>query len=119
MCCLVMSFTQTLIWTLLLPYRGILHVTFVKKVLSKRYTFVALFGIVWSSVHLPCHGYVSQDDLWSMLKEMEDVVINLRRRHRTSRIVIGSVLNMSGSKSGRVDRFPYSFKCKWCIISLA
>ena len=24
-----MNFTQTLIWTLLLPYRGILHVTFV------------------------------------------------------------------------------------------
>ena len=30
-CCLAMNFTQTLIWTLLLPYRGILHVTFVKK----------------------------------------------------------------------------------------
>ena len=30
-----------------------------------------------------------------MLKEMEDVVINLRRRHRTSRIVIGSDLNVS------------------------
>ena len=52
-----------------------------EKVLSKKYTFVVLFGTVWSSVHLPCHGDVSQDDLWSMLKEMEDVVINLRRRH--------------------------------------
>ena len=31
----------------------------------------------------------------SMLKEMEDVVINLHRRHRTSRIVIGSDLNVS------------------------
>ena len=30
-----------------------------------------------------------------MLKEMEDVVINLRRRHHTSRIVIGSDLNVS------------------------
>ena len=30
-----------------------------------------------------------------MLKETEDVVINLRRRHRTSRIVIGSDLNVS------------------------
>ena len=30
-----------------------------------------------------------------MLKEMEDVVINLRRRHRTSSIVIGSDLNVS------------------------
>ena len=30
-----------------------------------------------------------------MLKVMEDVVINLRRRHRTSRIVIGSDLNVS------------------------
>ena len=66
-----------------------------EKVLSKRYTFVVLFGTIWGSVHLPCHGDVSQDDLWSMLKEMEDVVINLRRRHRTSRIVIGSDLNVS------------------------
>ena len=32
---------------------------------------------------------------WSILKEMEDAVINLRRRHRTSRIVIGSDLNVS------------------------
>ena len=30
-----------------------------------------------------------------MLKEVNDVVINLRRRHRTSRIVIGSDLNVS------------------------
>ena len=30
-----------------------------------------------------------------MLKEMEDVVINLRRRHGTSRILIGSILNVS------------------------
>ena len=30
-----------------------------------------------------------------MLKEMEDAVINLRRRHRTSRFVIGSDLNVS------------------------
>ena len=66
-----------------------------EKVLSKRYTFVVLFGTVLGSVHLPCHGDVFQDDLWSMLKEMEDVVINLRRRHRTSRIVIGSDLNVS------------------------
>ena len=64
-----------------------------EKVLSKRYTFVVLFGTVWGSVHLPCHGDVSQDDLWSMLKEMD-------RRHRASRIVIGSDLNVkSGSKS--------------------
>ena len=66
-----------------------------EKVLSKRYTFVVLFGTVWGSVHLPCHGDVSQDDLCSTLKEMEDVVINLRRRHRTSSIVIGSDLSAS------------------------
>ena len=69
-----------------------------------------MFGTVWGSVHLPCHGDVSQDDQWSMLKEMEDVsqddqwsmlkemedvVINLRRRRRTSRFVIGSVLIVS------------------------
>ena len=94
-CCLATNFTQTLSWTLLLPYRGILRVTFVKKVLSKKYTFVVLFGTVWGSVHLPCHGDVSQNDLWSMLKEMENVVINLRRRHHTSRVVIGSDLNVS------------------------
>ena len=68
--------------------------TFVKKSYRKG-TLVVLFGIVWGSVHLPCHGGVSQDDLLSMLKEMEDVVINLRRRHHTSRIVIGSNLNVS------------------------
>ena len=94
-CCLAKNFILPLIWTLLLPYRGILHVTFVKKVLSKKYTFVVLIGTVWGSVHLPCLGDVSQDDLWSMLKEMEDVVINLRRRRHTSRIVIGSDLNVS------------------------
>ena len=66
-----------------------------EKVSLKKYTFVVLFGTVWASVHLPCHGDVSQDDLWSMLKEVEDVVINLRRRHHTSRIVIGSDLNVS------------------------
>ena len=27
-----------------------------EKVLSARYTFVVLFGTVWGSVHLPCHG---------------------------------------------------------------
>ena len=47
-----------------------------ENVSSKKYTFVFfLFGTVSGSVHLPCHGDVSQDDLWSMLKEMEDVVI--------------------------------------------
>ena len=56
-----------------------------EKVPPKKYTFVVLFGTVWGSVHLACHGGVTQDDLWSMLKEMDDVVINLRRRHRTSR----------------------------------
>ena len=66
-----------------------------EKVLQKKYTLVVFFGTVWGSVHLPCHGDVSQDDLWSMLKEMEDVVINLRRRHRTSRIVVGSDVNVS------------------------
>ena len=65
------------------------------KVQSKKYTLVVLFGTVWGSVHLPCHGDVSQDDLWSMLKEMEDVHIDLRRRHHTSRNVIGSDLNVS------------------------
>ena len=66
-----------------------------EKVLSKKYIFVVMFGTVWGSVHLPCHGDVSKDDLWSVLKEMEDVVINLRRRQHTSRIVIGSDLNVS------------------------
>ena len=94
MCCLVMSFTQTSIWTLLLPHRGILHVTFVKK--SYRKGTLLSFCLALSGVRfILCHGDVSQDDLWSMLKEMEDVVINLRRRHRTSRIVIGSDLNVS------------------------
>ena len=81
---------QTLIWT---PRDFVCDVR--EKVLSKRYTFVVSFGTVWGSGHLPCHGDVSQDDLWSMLFEMDDVVIYLRRRHYTSRIVIGSYLNVS------------------------
>ena len=81
--------------TRLLPFRGSMHVMFAKKFMSKRYTFVVLFGTIWGSVHLPCHSDVTQDDLWTMLKEMEDTIINLRRRHRTSRIVIGSDLNVS------------------------
>ena len=90
-----------------------------EKVLSKKYTFVVLFGTVWCSVHLPCHGDVSQDDLWSMLKEMEDVVINLRRRHRISRIVIGSDLNVSlapsleGLKGSRIHSNANGASSRW------
>ena len=51
---------------------------FREKVFSKKNILVVMFGIVWGSVHLPCHGDISQDDLWSILKEMEDVFINLR-----------------------------------------
>ena len=54
-----------------------------------------MFGTIWSSVHIPCHDDVSQDDLCLMLNEMEHVVINLRHRHHTSRIVIGCDLNVS------------------------
>ena len=69
--------------------------TFVKKSYRKS-TFLS-FCLALSGVRFIflVMGDVSQDDLWSMLKEMEDVVINLRRRHRTSRIVIGSDLNVS------------------------
>ena len=35
-----------------------------ESVLSKKYIFVVLFGIVWGSVHLLCHDDVSQDDQW-------------------------------------------------------
>ena len=69
-----------------------LHVMFEKSFRTS--TFVVLFGTVWGCVHLPCHGDVTQDDLWSMSKETEGVVINLRRRNRTSRIVIGSDLTV-------------------------
>ena len=31
-----------------------------EKVLSKKYIFVVLFGTVWGSVHLLCHGDVSK-----------------------------------------------------------
>ena len=65
-----------------------------EKVLSKKYTFVVLFGTIWDSVHLLCHSSdAAQDGLWTMSKEMEDVIINLRRHHRTSRI--GPDLNVS------------------------
>ena len=54
-----------------------------------------MFGTIRGSVHLPCHGDVSLDDLCLMLSEMEHAVVNLRRRHHTSRIVIGCDLNVS------------------------
>ena len=63
-------------------------------VLSKKYTFVVMFGTIWGSVHLPFHGDASLDDFCLMLSDMEHVVINLRRRHHTTRIVIGSDLNV-------------------------
>ena len=45
---------------------------------------------------MPCHNKeCTQDTLLTLLKEMEETVINLRRRHHTSRIVIGSDLNVS------------------------
>ena len=83
-----------------------------EKVLSKKYTFVVLIGTVWGSVHLPCLGDVSQDDLWSMLKEMEDVVINLRRRRHTSRIVIG-VPSLEGLIGSRIHPNANGASSRW------
>ena len=104
-----MNFTLTLIW-ILRDFACDVR----EKVLSKKYIFVVMFGTFWASVHLPCHGDVSQDDLWSMLKEMDDVVINLRHRHHTSRIVIGSDLNVSLAPSleGLTGYRHHSTKCK-------
>ena len=64
-------------------------------VFSRKYIFVVMFGTIWGSVHLPCHGDVSLDDLCPTLSETEHAVFNLRRRHHTSRIVIGCDLNVS------------------------
>ena len=81
---------------------------------KKKYTFVVLFGTVWGSVHLLCHGDVTQDDLWSMLKEMEDVVIDFRRRHHTSRIVIGYDLKIRGGlTSSRIHPNANSASSRW------
>ena len=38
-------------------------------VFSKKYTFVVMFGTIWGSVHLPCHGVASLDDFCLMLSE--------------------------------------------------
>ena len=54
-----------------------------------------MFGTIWGSVHLLCHGDVALDDLCLALSEMEHAVVSLRRRHRTSRIVIGCDLKAS------------------------
>ena len=64
-------------------------------VFSKKYTFVVMFGTIWGSVHLLCHGDVALDGLCLMLSEIEHAVVSLRRRHHTSRIVIGCDLNVS------------------------
>ena len=89
-----------------------------ESVFSKKYTFVVMFGTIWFSVHLLCHGDVSQDDLCSMLNEMVHVVINLRRHH-TSRIVIGCDLNVSlgpnlqGLTGTRVQPNANSASARW------
>ena len=63
-------------------------------VFSNKYTFVVMFGTIWGSVHLLCHGDASLDVFSLMLSEMEHVIVNLRRRHHTSRIVIRCDLNV-------------------------
>ena len=89
-----------------------------ESVFSKKYTFVVMFG--WGSVHIPCHGDVSQDDLCSMLNEMEHVVINLRRRHHIKRIVIGCDLTVSLAPSLEgLTGTPHSFQFKQRIGTLA
>ena len=85
-CCLATNFTQNIELDTAVAIPRDFACDVREKVLSNKYPFVVLFGTVWGSVHLLCHGDVSQDDLWSMLEEMEDVVINLRRRHHTPSI---------------------------------
>ena len=81
MCCWATNFSLMLGWTQLLPFGGKLHVMFVK-IMSKRYFFFVLFGTIWGSIHLPCHSSdARQDDLWTLLNEMEETIINFRRRH--------------------------------------
>ena len=88
-------------------------------VFSKKYTFVVTFGTIWGSVHLPCHGDASLNDFCLMLSEMEHVVVNLRRRHHTSRIVIGCDLNVSlapnleGLTSSRIHPNDNGASTRW------
>ena len=90
-----------------------------ESVFSKKYTFVVMFGTVRGSVHLPCDGDVHQDDLCSMLHEMECVIINVRRRHHTSRIVIRCDLNVSlapsleGLTGSRIHPNANSASARW------
>ena len=78
-----------------------------------------MFGTDWGSVHLPCHGDASLDDLCLMPSEMEHVVVNLRRRHHTSRIVIGCDLNVSlapnleGLTGARIHPNANSASTRW------
>ena len=90
-----MNFTLILMWIPLFALPRDYACDVRECAFSKKYTFVVMFGTIWGSVHLPYHGDVSLDDLCLMLSEMEHVVIILRRRHHTSRIVIGSDLNVS------------------------
>ena len=59
------------------------------------------------------------DDLCLMLCEMEHVVFNLRRRHHTSRIVIGCDLslslapNLEGLTGSRIHPNPNSAPARW------
>ena len=88
-------------------------------VFSKKYTFIVMFGTIWCSVHLPCHGDTSFDDLCLMLSEMEHVVITLRRRHHTSKMVFGCDLNVSlapnleGLTGSRIHPNANSAPARW------
>ena len=85
----------------------------------KKYTFVVMLGTIWCSVHLLCHGDVALDDLCLMLSEMEQAVVSLRRRHHTSRIVIGCDLNVSlapnleGLAGPRIHPKPNGASTRW------
>ena len=69
--------------------------TFLKVLSKKIHSCRSVRHCLGFAFSLPCHWDVSQEDSWSMLEEVEDVVINLRRRHHTSRIAIGSDLKVS------------------------
>ena len=78
-----------------------------------------MFGTIWGSVHLLCHGDVALDDLCLVLSEMEHAVVSLRRRHHTSRIVIGCDLNVSlapnleGLTGPRIHPKPNGASTRW------
>ena len=93
--CQAMSFTLILMLTLLSLYHGTMHAMYVSVSFRKSTRLLSCLAPSGVLFIFPVMVMYALDDLCLMLSEMEHAVVNLRRRHHTSRIVFGCDLNVS------------------------